>query len=144
MSTQEPADQEPHGGHVEHGPEPLKTKARRKALSALRRELSEDELKTPAVQKLLLDEIERLEEDNGELIGYRDRFHERDKHAAVLEQKIQRSNAQEIISMSCVIIGGAALGYIPSVWGSQPTGYIALIFGGLLVIFGVFAKWVKS
>jgi hypothetical protein len=144
MATNEPPDQEPPGPPPVPGPEPAKSKSRRKALSTLRRELSDQELLSPAVQKLLLDEIDRLEEDNTELSGYRGRFHEADKRAAILEHKSRVSAAHEIISISCITIGGAAIGYAPSVWATQPSGYIALAFGVVLVVCGVVAKAVKS
>ena len=139
-----PEDQEPPGPGPMPGAEPTKGKARRRALASLRRELSDKELLSPAVQKLLLDEIDRLEEDNTELGGYRSRFHEADKKAAVLQQKQTISIAQEIISLSCITVGGAALGYAPSVWSSQPTGGIALAFGVVLVMGGIIAKASKS
>lgn len=144
MDTHEPPDQEPRGVVGAPGPEPTKSPSRRKALSSLKRDLSDEELASPAVQKLLLDEIERLEEENTELSGFRARFHDCDKRAAVLDQKSKVNTAQEIISLSCITIGGAALGYAPSVWNVQPTGSMALIFGLVLVLFGVFAKAIKS
>lgn len=144
INPEAPEDQEPAGTGPRPGTEPTKGKARRKALSSLRRELSDKELLSPAVQKLLLDEIDRLEEENTELAGYRSQFHSADKDAAVLRQKQATSIAHEIISMSCITVGGAALGYAPSVWVAQPTGAIALAFGVVLVFGGIVAKAVKS
>lgn len=92
----------------------------------------------------MLDEIDRLEDDNTELTGYRSRFYEADKKAAIFEQKHTVSIAHEIISVSCITVGGAALGYAPAVWATQPTGAIALVFGTVLVLGGIIAKAVKS
>jgi hypothetical protein len=64
--------------------------------------------------------------------------------ARVLEQKSRVSTAHEVISMSCITVGGAAIGYAPSIWSSQPTGVIALVFGVVLVVGGVVAKAIKS
>lgn len=144
INAEAPEDQEPPGLSPKPGPEPTKGKVRRKALTSLRRELSDKELLSPAVQKLLLDEIDRLEEDNTELAGYRSRFHDADKKAAILQQKQTTSIAHEIISLSCITVGGAAIGYAPSVWASQPTGGVALAFGVVLVLGGIVAKAVKS
>lgn len=144
INTEAPEDQEPAGSRPPPGSEPTKGKFRRKALASLRRELSDKELLSPAVQKLLLDEIDRLEDDNTELAGYRSRFYEADKKAAILEQKHTASIAHEIISISCITVGGAAIGFAPSVWSTQPTGAIALAFGVVLVLGGVVAKAVKS
>ena len=139
-----PEDQEPAGSTPPTGAEPTKLKFRRKALSTLRRELSDKELLSPAVQKLLLDEIDRLEGENTELAGYRSRFHEADKQSAILAQKHRVSISQEVISMSCITVGGAALGYAPSIWSVQPTGALSLAFGVVLVLGGIVAKVVKS
>lgn len=139
-----PEDQEPLGQSLVPEAEPTKGKGRRRAFASSHRELSDKELLSPAVQKLLLDEIDRLEGDNAELGGYRSRFHDADKKAAVLQQKQAISIAHEIISLSCITVGGAALGYAPSVWTSQPTGGIALAFGVVLVFGGIVAKAVKS
>ena len=137
-------DQEPPGVAAAPGPEPAKSRSGRRALSSLRRELSDKELLAPAVQKLLVDEIERLEEENGGLATFRGRFHEADKKAAVLEQNGKASVAYEIISLTCITVGGAALGYAPAVWTAQPSGYIALGFGAILVAGGVAAKAIKA
>lgn len=124
----------------EHVPaEPKKSRSRR-ALTTARRELSDRELLSPVVPKMLLDEIDRLEEENTELAGFRSRFYDADKKVAVLERKQTISMAQEIISLTCLTVGGAALGYAPSVWSSQPTGAIALGFGIVLVLGGIVAK----
>jgi hypothetical protein len=143
-NTEAPEDQGPTEVPPQQGVEPAKGKSRRKALTSLRRELSDKELLSPAVQKLLLDEIDRLEEENTELAGYRSRFYDADKKAAVLNQKQNINGAHEIISLACITIGGAALGYAPSVWSSQPTGAISLIFGLVLVVAGILAKAIKS
>lgn len=139
-----PEDQEPTGVASTSGPEPAKSRSSRKALSALRRELSDKELLSPAVQKLLLDEIDRLENEQVELSGFRTRFHDADKRAAVLEQKNSINIGQEIVSTACITIGGALLGYAPSVWANQPTGALALICGAILVVLGIVAKVVRA
>ena len=57
--------------HQELAPEdtgegtPLSHSKGRRAFSKLRRELTDEELSSPAVQRLLLDDIERLEKENG-------------------------------------------------------------------------------
>lgn len=140
----EAPEPEPSASAKTYEPEQPKGRGRRKALSSARRELSDNELASSAVQKLLLDEIERLEEENIELCGYRNRYHEVDKKAAVLEQKIKQSMAHEIISVTCLTVGAAAIGYAPKVWSSEPTGYICLAFGILLIIGGIVSKAIKS
>lgn len=139
-----PEDQEPPSVFSQPVPEPAKGRSSRKALSTLRRELSNKELLSPAVLKLLLDEIERLESEHGELSGFRTRFHDADKRAAILEQKNSINIGQEIISTACITVGGALLGYAPSVWANQPTGVLSLISGAILVVLGIVAKVVRA
>ena len=139
-----PEDQEPQPSSSQPAPEPAKSRSSRRALSSLRRELSDKELLSPAVQKLLLDEIDRLEGEHAELSGFRGRFHEADKRAAVLEQKNSINTGQEIVSITCITIGGALIGYAPSVWASPPTGAVVLISGAVLIVLGVVAKVVRA
>ncbi len=138
-------DQEPPGLPGTAEPPPVKAKTGRKAVASIRRELNDKDMTHPAVAKLLLDDVERLEEDNAELAGYRTRFHEADKKAAVFEQKLNVSRSQEIVFGICTTLGGAALGFAPSVWSeASSTGPIVLAAGVILIICGVIAKAVKA
>ena len=115
------------------------SKARR-ALSSLKRELSDDDLSSPGVQKLLLDYLERAEEENAKLKVFQEKYHQADKRNDVLEQKLKTNTAVEIVSTGCLAIGAAAIVYAPVVWATQPTGYIALSFGIILTGVGIGAK----
>ena len=138
MSTLEPQPDEAGAQPVA----PPVPKAR-KALSRLKRELSDDELSSPGVQKLLVEELERVEEEKRELEKYRDKYHTTDRQVAVLEEKLKRTLAGEVLSSGCLTIGAAALGYAPAVWSAQPTGWIALAFGVVLVAVGTLARVVR-
>lgn len=108
----------------------------RKALSNVRRELSEEELKSPAVQRMLLDELERLETEVGDLRVFKDSFYSADKDAAVLRERLRASVARD----SGLAIGAAILGLAPSLWSSQPIGGIVVALGVALVVFALLAK----
>jgi hypothetical protein len=138
LPHEEPPDQEPAKGQAE----PAASKARR-SFSKIKRELTDDELSSPAVQKLLIDELERLERDCVELSDYRDRFYRSDREVGILTERLRRSLASEIISITCFVVGAAALGYAPSLWSANPAGVIALIFGGALIVAGIAAKVVS-
>ena len=116
----------------------------RRTLSRVRRELSEEELTSPAVQRMLIGEIERLDEERAELIDYRERFYGAERRAAILEEKTKASIASDIIFGTCLTVGAAAIGYAPATWTQQPTGWIFLILGGLLIIGGTIARGVKK
>lgn len=115
----------------------------RRALSGLKRELTSEELNSSGAQKLLLEELDRLREENDDLRGSEDEFHRVDKELAVLKEKQKRNVAAELISGSCLTIGAAALGYAPAVWSTQHSGWIALAFGIVLVAGGIAAKAIK-
>lgn len=120
------------------------TKGRR-AFSNLRRELTDDELSSPAVQRLLLDDIERLEKENGRLGGYQDLYYAADKNAAVLREKLKTHVALEVIFGVCLTIGAALMGYAPSLWSSEKAdGQIALGLGVILIIGSIVSKLVEK
>ena len=68
------------------GPSPPKGP---RAFHNISRELTEEDLAnpSPAVQKLLLNEIDRLEIEKEEYRSYVELFHKADRKVAVLEQK---------------------------------------------------------
>lgn len=109
----------------------------RQSLARVRRELDEAELASPAVQRLLVDEIERLERACIEAEGYRDRFHGADKLVAVQEERLKRSLGADIVFGASLSIGSGALAYAPTLWNHQPSGWIVLIMGGVLLIGGI-------
>ena len=115
----------------------------RQSLSKLRRELSEEELSSPAAHRLLIEELERLDRLNAELHGYRTRFHTADKRVAVLEEKIKKSLAGEIVFGVTIAMGSAALGVAPFGWSHQPAGWLLLIFAGVLIIGGIVSRVVQ-
>lgn len=124
-------------------PTPTQSSKTRRALSGLKRELTDAELSSSGTQKMLLEELERLTEENDRLASYQDEFHKVDKLHAVLKEKQKRNISAEIVSGSCLAVGAAALGYAPAVWASQPSGYLALVFGCVLTLGGIIAKAIK-
>jgi uncharacterized membrane protein YcjF (UPF0283 family) len=121
-----------------------KGRGKRRAFSSARRELNEKELSSTAVIKLLMDDIDRLEDEKSELASFRGKYHDADKKNSVLEQKSKINITEEIVSITCLAVGAAAIGYAPNAWNAQPTGYFLLTFGALLIIGGVVAKVAKT
>jgi hypothetical protein len=74
-----------------------------RALSRLKRELSDDELSSWGVQKLLLDYLERAGEENAELKPFREKYHQADKRLGVLEEKLKSNTAVEILSSGSLV-----------------------------------------
>jgi hypothetical protein len=133
-------DQEPSENELESSNFSIKP---RQSFSKLRRELSEDELRSPAVQRLLLEEVERLERQVSELTTYKEKYYVMDKRTAILEQKVKKSIASEVIFGVCLCVGAAALGFAPAVWNNQPIGYIAIVFGLILIAGGTVSRLVQ-
>ena len=115
----------------------------RRSLSNVRRELSEDELKSPAVQRMLIDEIERLERENLDLCDYRDKYYESDKRVSILDEKNKERLSGQVVFGVCLTVGAALLGFAPSLWTSQPGGWLSIIFGLVLIVGGIASKVVK-
>jgi hypothetical protein len=137
----EPPDEEP-----EPSPEPTSALAAPKArqsLARVRRELSEEELASPAVQRLLIEELERLERQNVILAEYRERFHAADKEAAILKEQNKKSLAGEIVFGVALAVGAALVGYAPVLWSNQPSGSVALGLGIFLMIGGAVSRMVQ-
>ncbi|MCW2484967.1 hypothetical protein J5069_03555 [Candidatus Symbiopectobacterium sp. NZEC127] len=121
-----------------------KSNSGRRSLSNLRRELTDDELSSAAVQRMLLDELDRLDRECDDLRLVRDKFHTCDKRVGVLEERFKAKVSLEIMHVTCFLISGSSLGYATSNWGTQPTvSLLAFIFGGVLALAGVVAKVVK-
>lgn len=130
----------------ELGAEPVSTGApkTRRALSRLKRELSEEELGTTGVQKMLVAEVERLDEENGALVEFRDKYYDLKADLAVAKQKENQGQAAEVISSACIALGGAALGYVPAVWGNQRlSAVLAIVIGLVLIVAAIVAKVVR-
>lgn len=108
----------------------------------IKRELSEEELKSPAVQKLLLNEHDKLEQRIAEIEGYIERFHTSDKLRAILEEKLKTSNAYEILYSFCLTAGSALAGISGIFWDKN--GYLLLIIGFIFILGGIISKIVKK
>lgn len=116
---------------------------KRQALRNITRQLKDDDLASPGVQRLILDELERAETQCEMLQTYVERFHEADKRAAVLEVAARGEKAIEILFGVGVGLGGTIIGFAPSLWQSGNIGPIALIIGAVLVIGAVVARTVR-
>ncbi len=119
----------------------LRNKKGRQALSNLRRELSEDELKSPAVQRMLLDKVDTLETDVDELGQFRDKFYSAKEEAAVLRERLRASGPRDI----CLAVGAGIIGLVPSLSSGPSLGmWIAGVIGAVLILSAVLAKRFRS
>lgn len=103
---------------------------KRKPYDNISRELEASELDNPAVKKLLLDHIDRLEEEVRELSGYRKEYHQADKDRAILRNSASESKKSDIM----LSVGWAALGFIPAAWSVSSQVTIAFAVVGLALV----------
>jgi len=117
---------------------------RRQVFRDLRRQLSDEDLKSPGVQKLLLDDLEKAEVQCDIYSGYIERFHEADKRAAILDEKLRTQTALEVAFGVGVGLGCAIIGLAPLFWTDQPKGWLAIAVGLLLTVGASIARVIKK
>ena len=117
---------------------------RRTALRNLGRQLTDDELAQTGAQKLIIEMLERADEECDALRDFRDRHHTETLRNAKLEERVRTVNAIEVAFGAGLAFGAAAVGLAPVFWTNQPEGWICLIFGFLLMAAGVVVRLVKQ
>jgi len=121
--------------------------------SNLQREIGEEDLNTPAVQRILLSEVDKLgmkivevedllHKNQIKYLDLKERYHQKDKEKAILDEKFKTSTSQEVLYSFCLASGSAILGFAKIVW---ETGYgIPFIMIGIfLIIGGLISKAIK-
>jgi hypothetical protein len=93
---------------------------RRAAFRDVRRQLTDDELKSSGVQKLLLDMLLEADDEREGLRSYISAFHTADKTAAVLGMQVKAQEALDIFFGVGVGLGGTVIGLVPFFWGVNP------------------------
>ena len=121
----------------------LKT-GRRVSFGKLRRELTDDELKSSGVQKLLLDELDRMEGESATMKSLSIKYNNNREALAVAEAKLKTSNAFEIISTATVASGSMLFGAAFSLESGGHPNTIMIVMGVVLVVVGVSAKFMRS
>lgn len=104
------------------------------AFSKINRELVEADLKNPSISRVLLEQIDTLKGDKIELSGFREKFHEVDKKAAVLEVQASGESKFQILYSLCLTIGGIVFGVAFTT--QNETRYVLIASGLALLIIG--------
>lgn len=110
--------------------------------SGIGRVLSEDDLDSPGIKKLILSEIDKLQNRVEELELVESKYHILDKRNAVLEGKIQKNGSFEILYSFCLTIGSALAGISGVFWETK--GVILMVIGLVLIAGGIAAKIVRK
>lgn len=112
----------------------------RKSFARIKLELSDDELSSPGVQKMLVEELGRTQELLASMEEYREKFYKVDKELAVEKEKGKKNLAFELISGGCLAVGAAVFGYAPSLTTLPLAGWMAVTAGAVLTLIGIGAK----
>lgn len=107
----------------------------------VQRLLSEEDMNSPAVQKLLLNENARMNKEIEKLHLVEEKYHNRDKEAAILEEKLKKTTGAEILYTVCTGGGSALVGFSKAFWDNN--GWVLLVMGFVFVICGLVFKFVK-
>jgi len=119
------------------------TSGKRQAFSNIRRQLSEADLASPGVQKMLLEELDRAESQCEVAEGFRERFHSADKEAAVLREKLKTVTAMEVFFGLGVAMGSIMIGLAPYFWDDKGRGGLLLAIGTVVLIGSAVARKIK-
>jgi hypothetical protein len=112
--------------------------------SKLKREITEEDLKHPAVQRILLSEIDKLEIENIELKKIRDKYYEVDKTKAVIEEKLQKVTSNEILFTFSLTIGSIIIGFAASDSNKLADyKWLFIVIGAILIIGGLISKFAR-
>ena len=116
------------------------TKPLRRPFSQLATELTDDELGSPGVQKMLLAEISRLEAEMVESEKFKEKFHEADTERAILREKVETSIYLEILYSIGLTLGALLIGLTPSINSSKGLTITIGFIGALFVLGAILAK----
>ncbi|HEY2330039.1 MAG TPA: hypothetical protein VGI63_09540 [Verrucomicrobiae bacterium] len=110
------------------------TTGRRQVFKNLQKELSDEELKSPGITKLILEMLASAEAERDEFKLFVEKFHAADKNAAVLGEQLKTNKINEILFGVGVGLGGAIVGLAPLFWGTDSKGPVVLALGIAMII----------
>jgi hypothetical protein len=111
-----------------------------------RRNLTQEELSHPAVQRFLIFEIERLDRACADTGGYVELYHDQRVTIASLSENVKVSRKNDILSSLCLAIGSAGIGAAPSIIGLKEGGIpgaLVGIFSAVLLLGGIASRMIK-
>lgn len=121
------------------------TKKQKSHFSKLRTELTDEDLKSSGVQKMLLADIVRLENEVIETSIYQDKFHTTDKQSAILTEKQKTFVFSEILYSTNLTLGAVLIGLSPSIEkGKLIESWMIGGIGGLLILGAIITKVFKK
>ena len=113
---------------------------------SIARTLSEDDLKSPAVVKMLISQNESNSKELSRLSEIRDKYYECDKKLSVALEKVKQKTSTEIFSDFTYSIGGVllAISTLDFSNGVKLNNWIFLAIGLVLILGAALSKWSKK
>jgi hypothetical protein len=130
------------GGPADDGH--LQPKGRRLSFGKVRRDLTEDELGSSGVQKMMLDELDRMDQSEIELKSVSEKYYVDKAALAVAQEKLKTHNAFDVLSTGSVAIGSLLFGAAFSFREGDTQFWIGISLSIVLIIIGVFAKVMRA
>jgi hypothetical protein len=131
-------------GPEAEGDDPAQPKGRRRSFGKVRRELSEDELGSPGVQKMMLADLERLDEAESDLKSVSAKYNITIADLAVAKEKLKTHNAFDVIATGTIAFGTLIIGFTSNIEGNDKIKIVFYIFGAALIIVGIVAKVMRA
>lgn len=113
----------------------------KRALSRVERQLNDDELKHPGVQKMILDRLHVAEINISALERFRTAYYDVKSKLAVAESSSKRVASLDTLQSAALGVGCLILGYLPTAWGNWPLAFVVFFGGAGLVGGSVWSKW---
>ena len=128
----------------EIGAKPIEQEKQERPFSKLTRTLSESELKSVGVQKILLSQMDEFEKCKGELETFRTKYYVADKKCAEYAVKVSANNKSEALYSILLAMGSALLGLYSSI--SDSTARKVVLICGIVSFFAsiVIKLWVGN
>lgn len=117
---------------------------KRQSFRDIARQLKPEELNHPGVVKLIIENLDRAEDECEDLKSYMEKFHQADVDRAVLREKLKTNKAIEVAFAVGVGLGCMIIGLAPTFWDDTSRGPIALGVGILFVVGGVAVRVIKQ
>jgi len=111
------------------------------AFRSITRTLSDQELASPGVLKLILEMLETADRERDEFKAYLPLYFDADKRASILAERLDNDRTNEILSGVLLAGGGALIGLAPFFWDpNNLRGEITLAVGAIFIIGAAVAR----
>ena len=114
------------------------------AYNKLQRDLDEEDLSTKGAQKLILNDLDRLQEEVKILKDIERQYHQVNIKFSVTSEQLKSSTSNEIFYSIVLTLGGVIMGVGPSVFEHNKFISIVLIIISVVLLLGVFITKLMS